>query len=200
MWGPHDVTFDQTTRYEWVRVNGYYQVPLNPLPFICHLIPSGTAASIDRLFDGARPARRRLVALVDSFGGMEGAKAQMGSLESSLLQIVQEHQQRSIWTREQTDKAKKNALRTAMRVSELLVDTVNGGVEESFINEKRVELEIRALASTIMRYKKQTDQWLAASHALNTVIKEIGDFENWMKIMDFDCKSINAAIRNIHQM
>lgn len=67
MWGPHDVTFDQTTRYEWVRVNGYYQVPLNPLPFICHLIPSGTAASIDRLFDGARPARRRLVALVDSF-------------------------------------------------------------------------------------------------------------------------------------
>ncbi|THU52269.1 hypothetical protein C4D60_Mb10t02190 [Musa balbisiana] len=152
---------------------------------------------------------------------MEGAKAQMGSLESSLLQIVQEHQQRSIWTREQTglmlkverkgvncetssvvidNKAKKNALRTAMRVSELLVDTVNGGVEESFINEKRVELEIRALASTIMRYKKQTDQWLAASHALNTVIKEIGDFENWMKIMDFDCKSINAAIRNIHQM
>ncbi|RZR80919.1 hypothetical protein BHM03_00007029 [Ensete ventricosum] len=70
-----------------------------------------------------------------------------------------------------TDKAKKDALRTATRVSELLVDTVNGGVEESFTNEKRIELEIRALASTIMRYKKQTDQWLAASHALNTVIK-----------------------------
>lgn len=70
-----------------------------------------------------------------------------------------------------TDKAKKDALRTAMRVSELLVDTVNGGVEETFLNEKRIELEIRALVSTIMRYKKQTDQWLAASYALNTLIK-----------------------------
>uniref|UniRef100_A0A0D9ZRF4 Uncharacterized protein n=1 Tax=Oryza glumipatula TaxID=40148 RepID=A0A0D9ZRF4_9ORYZ len=28
---------------------------------------------------------------------------------------------------------------------------------------------------------------------------EIGDFENWMKIMDFDCKSINAAVPNIYQ-
>ncbi|KAG1365641.1 biogenesis of lysosome-related organelles complex 1 subunit 1 [Cocos nucifera] len=130
---------------------------------------------------------------------MEGTKAEVGTLESSLLQIIQEHQQRSIRIRDQKDKAKRDALRSATHVSELLVDTVNGGVEESFINEKRIELEIRALVSTIIRYKKQTNQWLAASHGLNTILKEIGDFENWMKIMDFDCKSINAAIRNIHQ-
>ncbi|CAL9102437.1 unnamed protein product [Musa textilis] len=199
MWGPREVTFDRTTGYQtgkalWV-LSGSFKSTALPSPFDPLRHRRWYRSPLRR-----RPARRRLVALVDSFGGMEGAKAQMGSLESSLLQIVQEHQQRTIWAREQTDKAKKNALRTAMRVSELLVDTVNGGVEDSFINEKRVELEIRALASTIMRYKKQTDQWLAASHALNTVIKEIGDFENWMKIMDFDCKSINAAIRNIHQM
>lgn len=70
-----------------------------------------------------------------------------------------------------TDKAKRDALRSATHVSGLLVDAVNGGVEESFINEKRIELEIRALVSTIMRYKKQTNQWLAASHALNTILK-----------------------------
>lgn len=70
-----------------------------------------------------------------------------------------------------TDKAKRDALRSAAHVSELLVDTVNGGVQESFINEKRIELEIRALVTTIMRYKKQTNQWLAASHGLNTILK-----------------------------
>ncbi|XP_072975850.1 biogenesis of lysosome-related organelles complex 1 subunit 1 isoform X1 [Typha angustifolia] len=131
---------------------------------------------------------------------MEGAKGGGGRLESSLLQIVHEHQRRATRIRDQTDKAKKDALRTAVRVSDLLVDTVNGGVQESFVNEKHIEVEIRALLSTIMRYKKQTDQWLAATHALNSVLKEIGDFENWMKIMDYDCKSINAAIRNIHQV
>ena len=70
-----------------------------------------------------------------------------------------------------TDKAKKDALRTGVHVSELLVDSVNGGVEEAFINEKRIGFEIRALVSTIIRYKKQMNQWLAASHAMNSVLK-----------------------------
>nr|GMD08365.1 biogenesis of lysosome-related organelles complex 1 subunit 1 [Ipomoea batatas] len=60
-------------------------------------------------------------------------------------------------------------------------------------------MQIRALAAAIMRFGKQTDQWLAASHSINTVLQEIGDFENWMKTMEFDCRSISAAIRNIHQ-
>ncbi|XP_057953306.1 biogenesis of lysosome-related organelles complex 1 subunit 1 [Malania oleifera] len=121
------------------------------------------------------------------------------SLEASLLQLIHDHNQISVRLRERTEKAKKDAVRSATRVSDLLVDAVNGGVQESFVNEKRIELEVRALAATIVRFAKQTDQWLATSHALNSAIKEIGDFENWMKTMDFDCRSINAAIRNIHQ-
>jgi hypothetical protein len=70
-----------------------------------------------------------------------------------------------------TERAKKDAIRNAARVSDLLVDAVNGGVQESFINEKRIELEIRALAVTIARFMKQTDQWLTATHAINSAIK-----------------------------
>ncbi|KAF5751313.1 biogenesis of lysosome-related organelles complex 1 subunit 1-like [Tripterygium wilfordii] len=50
-----------------------------------------------------------------------------------------------------------------------------------------------------MQFIKHTDHWLAASNTINTAFKEIGDFENWMKTMEFDCRSINAATRNIHQ-
>ena len=32
-------------------------------------------------------------------------------------------------------------------------------------------MEIRALAAAIVQFGKQTDQWLAASHAINTAIK-----------------------------
>ncbi|KAF9599472.1 hypothetical protein IFM89_038566 [Coptis chinensis] len=120
-------------------------------------------------------------------------------LESSLHQLLHDHNQTSLKLQQQTEKAKKEALKTAIHVSDLLVETVNGGVQVSFLNEKRIELEIRALAATVLRYTKQTDQWLAASHSINSALKEIGDFENWMKIMDYDCKSINVAIRNIYQ-
>jgi hypothetical protein len=126
-------------------------------------------------------------------------RPELGGLESSLIQLINDHHHQSLSLREQTEKAKKEAIRSAVRVSDLFVNAVNGGVQESFVNEKRIELEIRALASTVMRFAKLTDQWLAASHSINTAIKEIGDFENWMKTMEFDCKSISAAICNIHQ-
>ncbi|KAG9445457.1 hypothetical protein H6P81_016797 [Aristolochia fimbriata] len=130
---------------------------------------------------------------------MEKPKLPIGRLESELLRIVDRHDQTSLQIREQTEQAKKEAIRTALHVSDLLVDTVNAGAEEIFVNEKRIEFEIRSLISTTMRYSKQTNQWLVATRALNTALKEIGDFENWMKTMDYDCKSITAAICNIHK-
>ncbi|KAM3303119.1 biogeneis of lysosome-related organelles complex 1 subunit 1 [Capsicum chacoense] len=120
-------------------------------------------------------------------------------LEASLIQIINSHNSSSLNLRQSTEKAKKDAVRSATRVSELLVDSVNKEVQEAFVMQKRIEMEIRALAASILQFGKQTDQWLAASHSINTAIKEIGDFENWMKTMEFDCKSINAAICNIHQ-
>ncbi|KAK1361281.1 Biogenesis of lysosome-related organelles complex 1 subunit 1 [Heracleum sosnowskyi] len=122
------------------------------------------------------------------------------NLEASLLQLISNHNQSSLSLKQHTDKAKKDAINNAIRVSDVLVESVNGGVEECYINQKRIELEIQALSSTVLRFAKQTDQWLVASRSLNNAVKEIGDFENWMKTMEFDCKSINAAIRNIHQV
>lgn len=69
------------------------------------------------------------------------------------------------------EKAKKEAIQTAARVSDLVVNAVNEGVQEVYINEKRIEMEIRALTARIMLFKKQTDQWLTASHAINTAVK-----------------------------
>lgn len=70
-----------------------------------------------------------------------------------------------------SEKAKKDGIRSARRVSELLVDSVNREVQEAFVMQKRIEMEIRALTASILRFGKQTDQWLAASHSINTAIK-----------------------------
>ncbi|KAL2899369.1 Biogenesis of lysosome-related organelles complex 1 subunit 1 [Bienertia sinuspersici] len=120
-------------------------------------------------------------------------------LEASLLSLIHQHQISSSSLRHQTEKSKKEAMRAGNRVSELLVDAVNAGVQQSFLHQKQIESEIRSLTASINRFHKQTQQWLAASHSLNTAIKEIGDFENWIKVIEYDCKSITAAVRNIHQ-
>lgn len=74
-------------------------------------------------------------------------------------------------TKWNTERSRKEAIRNAARTADLLVKAVNGGVEECFVNEKRIESEIRNLAVTVARFGKQTDQWLAATHAVNSAVK-----------------------------
>jgi hypothetical protein len=69
------------------------------------------------------------------------------------------------------EKAKKDPMKSAVRVADLLVDTVDGGVQELYVNEKRIELEARALFGTNARYRRQTDQWLSATNEINSVLK-----------------------------
>ncbi|KAJ6763686.1 BLOC-1 COMPLEX SUBUNIT 1 [Salix purpurea] len=92
-------------------------------------------------------------------------------LESSLLQIFTDHHRTSLRLRETTVIETEKAKKEAVRVADLLVDEVNGGVQESFVNEKRIEMEIRGLAASIVRFMKQSDQWLTATHSINTAIK-----------------------------
>uniref|UniRef100_A0ACD5X160 Uncharacterized protein n=1 Tax=Avena sativa TaxID=4498 RepID=A0ACD5X160_AVESA len=108
---------------------------------------------------------------------MEGAKAAAdppagGQLESALLHIMQQHHHQSLRQRQQTERANKNAVRSACRVGGHLVEAVDGGVQELFVNEERIELEARALLGIVVRYRKQTDQRLAATNAVNSVLKK----------------------------
>ncbi|OAE24529.1 hypothetical protein AXG93_2415s1080 [Marchantia polymorpha subsp. ruderalis] len=97
------------------------------------------------------------------------------------------------------EKSKKEALSAATEVAGLLVDSVNGGVHESFINEKRIEMEARALAATVQRFTQTTTQWLTVFHNFDSALKEIGDFENWIKVMEYDCESVGKALNYITQ-
>ncbi|XP_062204563.1 biogenesis of lysosome-related organelles complex 1 subunit 1-like isoform X1 [Phragmites australis] len=92
-------------------------------------------------------------------------------LEEALLQIVHRRHHQSLRQRQRTERAKKGALGSAVRVADLLVNTVDGGMQELFVDEKRIELEARVLLGTIAWYRKQTDQWLAATNAISSDLK-----------------------------
>ncbi|GKD25656.1 biogenesis of lysosome-related organelles complex 1 subunit 1 [Tanacetum coccineum] len=98
-------------------------------------------------------------------------RVQSETLESSLIRLITDHQTTFLKLREQTDKYKKEAVKSAYKVSDLLVEAVNGGVEECYVNEKRIEVEIRALKSTVTRFGKNIDQWLVSTHAINSAVK-----------------------------
>jgi hypothetical protein len=69
------------------------------------------------------------------------------------------------------ERAKKEAVAAATKVSGLLVESVNGGVQESFVNEQRIEMEARALAGTVKRFTKHSVQWLTVFHTFDSALK-----------------------------
>ncbi|KAB2606715.1 hypothetical protein D8674_006432 [Pyrus ussuriensis x Pyrus communis] len=122
------------------------------------------------------------------------SKTKPRELEDSLLNWYKSTTIPPSESRDSLRRRRMMPLRRAVSVAELLVEAVN-----LFVNEKRIDLEIQAWTATISQFGKRTDQWLSVMCSINTAIKEIGDFEKWMKIMEFDSQSINAAIHNIHQ-
>ena len=67
--------------------------------------------------------------------------------------------------------AKKDALASAAVVSDLVVESVNEGVQQAFINEKQIEMEARALGITVQKFVKQTSQWLTVVHTFDAALK-----------------------------
>eukprot|EP00252_Welwitschia_mirabilis_P009965 TRINITY_DN2294_c0_g1_i1.p1 TRINITY_DN2294_c0_g1~~TRINITY_DN2294_c0_g1_i1.p1 ORF type:complete len:128 (+),score=37.90 TRINITY_DN2294_c0_g1_i1:200-583(+) len=123
----------------------------------------------------------------------------MAKLEAALVEMINDHSQENAQLRQHIENVKKDAIAAATHASALLVDVINAGVQESFVNEKRIELETRALAATVQHYTKQMNKWLTAVRTLDTAIKEIGDFENWMKIMEHDCENICLALHKVEK-
>ncbi|XP_039163191.1 uncharacterized protein LOC120290829 [Eucalyptus grandis] len=70
-----------------------------------------------------------------------------GALEASLFGLIHDHHYCSALLRDRAEKAKKIAIKSAAVVSDLLEEAVNGGVQEAFLNQKRIELEIRMLST-----------------------------------------------------
>ena len=96
-----------------------------------------------------------------------------------------------------TDVNRREALSAVSNLTDALVDAVNSGVVEVFENQKRVEDEARELLTQATRFQKQTAQWVTSLHTFDQELREIGDFENWLKSMEHDLNNLGSALERI---
>jgi hypothetical protein len=92
-------------------------------------------------------------------------------LEASFANMMQQHAHHSAHLRDRVQTSKKAALEAAAAVSDLLVESINGGVQEVFVNEKQIEMEARSMSVTVQRFSKQTSQWLNVIHTFDSALK-----------------------------
>lgn len=105
------------------------------------------------------------------------------------------------------------ALSSAYSVSGLLAENVNGGVAAVFSNQRQIEAEAKLLQSQVplrflhitcrtadlqtykvIKFSKQTTQWVQMIEGFNNALKELGDIENWAKTIERDMATIASSL------
>ena len=67
-------------------------------------------------------------------------------------------------------------------MTEELAGSVNEGVAEVFNTQRLVEAEARELQAQAAAFAKQTGRWVSLFGEFDKALKEVGDFENWVKV------------------
>ncbi|XP_054712815.1 biogenesis of lysosome-related organelles complex 1 subunit 1-like [Uloborus diversus] len=117
-----------------------------------------------------------------------------------LSSLVKEHQSKQAVKREELEKKKKEAVVAASTLTSALVDHLNVGVAQAYLNQKRLDQESKQLHISVTNFAKQTTQWLQLVENFSQVLKEIGDVENWAKSIESDMRTISSALEYAYKV
>ncbi|KXJ04725.1 Biogenesis of lysosome-related organelles complex 1 subunit 1, partial [Exaiptasia diaphana] len=67
-------------------------------------------------------------------------------------------------------------------------------VEKAYVNQKKLESEAKLLQAHVGHFSKQTSLWLQMVENFNQSLKELGDVENWSRVIEADMTSIASAL------
>lgn len=111
-----------------------------------------------------------------------------------LSSLVKQHHARQQARKDIQEKRKTEAMAAATALTHALVDHLNSGVAQSYVNQKKLDTETKILQANATHFAKMTMQWLKLVEDFNTALKEIGDVENWARNIEADMRTISSAL------
>ncbi|XP_029656470.1 biogenesis of lysosome-related organelles complex 1 subunit 1 isoform X1 [Octopus sinensis] len=111
-----------------------------------------------------------------------------------LSSLVKQHLTQQQARKELQEKRKAEAMASATALTHALVDHLNSGVAQSYVNQKKLDTETKILQANAAHFAKMTMQWLKLVEDFNTALKEIGDVENWARNIEADMRTISSAL------
>lgn len=66
------------------------------------------------------------------------------------------------------------------------------------MNQKKIEEEVKQLHFNMAQFSKQTHQWVTLIDGFNGALKQIGDLENWSRIIESDMKFIAESLEHAY--
>ncbi|XP_061745642.1 biogenesis of lysosome-related organelles complex 1 subunit 1 [Nerophis ophidion] len=116
-----------------------------------------------------------------------------------LSRLLKEHQAKQNERKEQQERRRREAISAATCLTEALVDHLNVGVAQAYVNQRKLDHEVKTLQVQAGQFSKQTAQWISMVEGFNQALKEIGDVENWARSIEMDMRTIATALEYVHK-
>ena len=96
-----------------------------------------------------------------------------------------------------TGASRRAAVAAVSGLTESLIDTVNGGVADVFEEQKQIDGEARALRAKSQKFAQVTGEWVRIVEGFDERLRGIGDFETWIKKIEFDLNHLGGVLEDI---
>ncbi|XP_076250249.1 biogenesis of lysosome-related organelles complex 1 subunit 1 [Rhynchophorus ferrugineus] len=116
-----------------------------------------------------------------------------------LSSMVKEHHAKQCVKKELQETKREEACAAASDLTHALVDHLNVGVAQAYLNQKKLDVEAKQLHSSALAFSKQTQQWLNHVDSFSSALKELGDVENWAKTIEGDIRTITTALEIVYK-
>ncbi|XP_050310157.1 biogenesis of lysosome-related organelles complex 1 subunit 1 [Anthonomus grandis grandis] len=116
-----------------------------------------------------------------------------------LTSMVKEHHAKQVIKKEIQESKRKEACAAASDLTQALVDHLNVGVAQAYLNQKKLDAEAKQLHTSALAFSKQTQHWLSLVDSFSSALKELGDVENWAKTIEGDIRTITTALEIVYK-
>ncbi|KAL1924981.1 uncharacterized protein VTP21DRAFT_4635 [Calcarisporiella thermophila] len=116
-----------------------------------------------------------------------------------LSRLLKEHQQKQAQIRKQNDLLRKDAIDSVNALSANLSFSLNERTSQILRNQRAIEHDTKRLQAQTINFAKQTQQWLALIDGINGALKELGDVENWARVIEKDMREVVQILEDVHE-
>ncbi|XP_054640234.1 biogenesis of lysosome-related organelles complex 1 subunit 1 isoform X1 [Dunckerocampus dactyliophorus] len=107
-----------------------------------------------------------------------------------LSRLLKEHQAKQNERKELQERRRREAISAATCLTEALVDHLNVGVAQAYVNQRKLDHEVKTLQVQAGQFSKQTAQWINMVEGFNQALK--------VKRLSIDVNNTNPPLRCAH--
>ncbi|KFD56028.1 hypothetical protein M514_03152 [Trichuris suis] len=110
--------------------------------------------------------------------------------------MLKEHNAEQQKRKDRLDNMRAAVSEAATSFTDAAVDDLNAPVCVLYVNQKKLDTELKRLERNLSRFHKTTAQWLSLVGNVNNALKEFGDIENWAARIETDSKEILSGLED----